>query len=797
MTDLNKSIKNIKSLDNLMNVMQHYGISFKKGSTGYVAKCPFHNEKTPSFRLKEKNNEAFYKCFGQCNAGGDIINFIREKEGITTLEAVKKAYEILNIKLDIQPSKLDELKDYIEKNIKLDGYYIENMYTYMLNSDTPSFIKVKFRNKFDKTKKDMRTYKIIDMGDYYKLGTKAKDGDYNYTIYNYPKVKEAINKMTNVYFVEGEKDADTLNKLGLTATTMYTKTNDEKIWNKYKIQLQNAKIVFIGDTGKAGEEFKQLVWKHLKDVIQTFKVVDLPGLKELGDNKDVTDWLEAGHIKEELIKAIKDSWDWKKSTKWKDVTEVTKQNGTVEIKPLNTIDNFKLILERAETKIYKNEITKVLSVETNFFKNKTLDTLITEIKSHCTKERFRILKTDVRDYIEAIGNENTINPFKVWMDQLPPWDRTSRIDEYLDNFVTVDGYNQELKKLLMTKWLLSFCGSVYDSNYKAYGLLILKGEQGIGKGECFKRLIPIDEDWVFLGEQEYKGDRDNIQALTSHLIVEFSEFARSAKKVNEFKGFVTAEKDALSLKYDKYITTNKRNNIYFATVNDGEFLLDDNNRRMWIIDLESINWEGINNFDYTQLWAELKEIYLANPIIENQPCYHLQNDEKDKLQESNKNYNFKSELGTVLESLLDFDNPQRLWVRSAEVLSMIDVKASGTSITRELKKLGEETSKDTPIKGMPRGRYNSCPLPRNWCGEIPKRFKNRLKDQHSLKLVEVSKKSVEVSTDKKIKELQNKNIELLTENRTLLEKIDALENKLKELLEINSWYEQNLNKKDV
>lgn len=43
------------------------------------------------------------------------------------------------------------------------------------------------------------------MGDYYKLGTKAKDGDYNYTIYNYPKVKEAINKMTNVYFVEGEK----------------------------------------------------------------------------------------------------------------------------------------------------------------------------------------------------------------------------------------------------------------------------------------------------------------------------------------------------------------------------------------------------------------------------------------------------------------------------------------------------------------------------------------------------------------------------------------------------------------
>ena len=175
------------------------------------------------------------------------------------------------------------------------------------------------------------------------------------------------------------------------------------------------------------------------------------------------------------------------------------------------------------------------------------------------------------------------------MNQLPSWDKTSRIDKYLENFITVDGYDKELKKLLMTKWLLSFCGSIYDPNYKAYGLLILKGEQGIGKGECFKRLVPIKEDWVFLGEQEYKGDRDNIQILTSHLIVEFSEFARSAKKVNEFKGFVTAEKDSLSLKYDKYITTNKRTNIYFATVNDAEFLLDDNNRRMWVIDLESIN----------------------------------------------------------------------------------------------------------------------------------------------------------------------------------------------------------------
>ena len=779
MTEIKESINKIKSKSDLITILNYYGIHLNKSN---MAKCPFHNEKTASLSIKEEGNKAIYHCFG-CNAHGDIIDFIREKEGLEPLHAVKKAYEILNIPLQIQPSKLDNFINFISKK---DNY--NNCYTYKDENNNPLYMKVKYVKD---GKKSFITKGIDETKSSYKY---IKDfNTVPKVVYNLSGVKKAIENNNNVYFVEGEKDADNLIKLGFTATTVYSK----KWFESYTKQLTGSKIVFIGDTGEAGEQFKQFIWDNVKNIVKAFKVVNLPGLEQLGNNKDVTDWLEAGHTKEELIEAIKDGWDWKVSTKWKDVTKVTKKDGTIEVKPLNTIDNFKLILERTGTKICKNEITKVLSVETNFFKNKTLDTLITEIKSHCTKEHFKLLKTDVRDNIEAIGNENTINPFKVWMDQLPDWDKTSRIDEYLENFVTVDGYDKELKKILMSKWLLSFCASVYDPNYKAYGLLILKGEQGIGKGECFKRLIPINEDWVFLGEQEYKGDRDNIQILTSHLIVEFSEFARSAKKVNEFKGFVTAEKDALSLKYDKFISTNKRTNIYFATVNDAEFLLDDNNRRMWVIDLESINWEGINNFDYVQLWAELKEIYLANPIIEGQPCYHLIPSEREILQESNKGYQFKTELGTLLESLLDFDNPKRIWVRSAEILTMIDIKASGTSITRELKKLGEETSKDTPIKGMPRGRYNSCPLPRTWHGEIPKRFTNRLKDQHNLKLVEVSKKSVEVSTDKIIKELQNKNIELLTEKRNLLEKIEKLENKVKELSEINNWYEQNFNKKEV
>ena len=155
----------------------------------------------------------------------------------------------------------------------------------MVDTDKPSFLKIKYRSLSDKTRKVMKTYKVVDEGEYYKTTTKKTGGEYEPTIYNYPAVKKAIEKDNNIYFVEGEKDVQTLKRLGLTATTIYTK----KWLNEYREQLKGAKIVFIGDTGQAGEEFKKLVFDNLKDIVKTFRVVDLPNIEKLGNNADVTD----------------------------------------------------------------------------------------------------------------------------------------------------------------------------------------------------------------------------------------------------------------------------------------------------------------------------------------------------------------------------------------------------------------------------------------------------------------------------------------------------------------------------
>lgn len=62
-------------------------LALKKAGASYKARCPFHDEKTPSFNVRP--DKGFYHCFG-CGAHGDAISFIREFEGLGFTEAVEE-----------------------------------------------------------------------------------------------------------------------------------------------------------------------------------------------------------------------------------------------------------------------------------------------------------------------------------------------------------------------------------------------------------------------------------------------------------------------------------------------------------------------------------------------------------------------------------------------------------------------------------------------------------------------------------------------------------------------------------
>jgi putative DNA primase/helicase len=77
-------LKKIKQNTDLVKVIERF-VTLKKKGNEYEGCCPFHAEKTPSFKVVPKGQ--FFKCFG-CGAQGDVWDFLY-KQGMTTPEAVQ------------------------------------------------------------------------------------------------------------------------------------------------------------------------------------------------------------------------------------------------------------------------------------------------------------------------------------------------------------------------------------------------------------------------------------------------------------------------------------------------------------------------------------------------------------------------------------------------------------------------------------------------------------------------------------------------------------------------------------
>ena len=58
----------------------------RAGASEYVGRCPFHDERTPSFGVNPI--EKVYYCFG-CQASGDVFTFVQETEGVDFKEALE------------------------------------------------------------------------------------------------------------------------------------------------------------------------------------------------------------------------------------------------------------------------------------------------------------------------------------------------------------------------------------------------------------------------------------------------------------------------------------------------------------------------------------------------------------------------------------------------------------------------------------------------------------------------------------------------------------------------------------
>ncbi len=91
-----ETIERVREAADIVEIVSAYTDLRRQGER-FVGLCPFHDERTPSFSVKPR--DGFYYCFG-CEAGGDTIRFVQEKEGLGFADAVEALAERYGVEVE-------------------------------------------------------------------------------------------------------------------------------------------------------------------------------------------------------------------------------------------------------------------------------------------------------------------------------------------------------------------------------------------------------------------------------------------------------------------------------------------------------------------------------------------------------------------------------------------------------------------------------------------------------------------------------------------------------------------------
>ena len=142
-------IDDLKDRADLVRIIEPYAPLKKKGAN-WMACCPFHQEKTPSFSVNPQ--KGFYKCFG-CGKGGNAFTFLMEMEGLNFPEAIQRVAEMTGVPL---PEPIDDRQYAQNKQRKEERKHLSEQ-VIELNKIALEFWETELRSK-DKKAKAAREY---------------------------------------------------------------------------------------------------------------------------------------------------------------------------------------------------------------------------------------------------------------------------------------------------------------------------------------------------------------------------------------------------------------------------------------------------------------------------------------------------------------------------------------------------------------------------------------------------------------------------------------------------------------
>lgn len=243
----------------------------RRHGSGWMAKCPAHDDKNPSLSISQKNEKILIHCHARCTA--------------------QSVCNALGLKLsDLSASK--------STNTEKSERTIEKIYDYRDVDGALLYQQIRYKPKaFQFRRPDSKGRWIYDLQGVERV------------LYRLPELL-AAEPSSIVFIPEGEKDVENLVSLGLVATCNLCGGGGK--WKaSYSDVLSGRPVAILPDNDKTGREHAEQVARSLFGKAKEIKVLTLDGLPLKGD---ISDWLAAGHNKEELLQLVEQAVPYQPST---------------------------------------------------------------------------------------------------------------------------------------------------------------------------------------------------------------------------------------------------------------------------------------------------------------------------------------------------------------------------------------------------------------------------------------------------------------------------------------------------
>lgn len=256
------------------------------------------------------------------------------------------------------------------------------------------------------------------------------------------------------------------------------------------------------------------------------------------------------------------------------------------------------------------------------------------------EHKYKLKSMDkIMEALVIVSQENKFNPVIDWLESLK-WDGKKRIEDLLPDYlgVTKDTYSIECMKLFM----LGAINRAYRPGCKFDYMLVLTGEQGIGKS-TFLKMLACNDVWYNDNFNSVDGDKAS-EKLRGMWIVELAELlaVKRAKEVESMKAFITSTVDTYRSPYERRTEQRPRVCVFAGTTNSSHFLTDRTGNRRYIpIKVHKNNikkslWDNKVMEDFTQAWAEALYIFKTEDpklVIPKNLEISIENVQKEYLEE--------------------------------------------------------------------------------------------------------------------------------------------------------------------